>query len=239
MEKGIFDGLKVLDCASFIAAPAAATVLSDFGADVIKIEPPGLRRSLSQPAEPAGLSGRASTISRGCWRTATRRAWRSTCPGRKRRQCCTGSSPKPTSSSPTMPPQVRPKLGITYDHLAHAERSADLRLLHRLWREGRGSQQARLRQQRLLGALRPDGSRARRRRRPRRRARSPAWATIPAPWRSTARSSRRCYQRERTGKGSHVAIESDGERHLGQQRAGAGQALRRQVLRSAGRASRR
>ena len=40
-EKGIFHGLKVLDCASFIAAPAAATVLSDFGADVIKIEPPG------------------------------------------------------------------------------------------------------------------------------------------------------------------------------------------------------
>jgi len=41
MEKGIFEGLKVLDCASFIAAPAAATVLSDFGADVVKIEPPG------------------------------------------------------------------------------------------------------------------------------------------------------------------------------------------------------
>src|SRR5438045_8765725 len=40
-EKGIFEGLKVLDCASFIAAPAAATVLSDFGAEVIKIEPPG------------------------------------------------------------------------------------------------------------------------------------------------------------------------------------------------------
>jgi crotonobetainyl-CoA:carnitine CoA-transferase CaiB-like acyl-CoA transferase len=41
MDKGIFEGLKVVDCASFIAAPAAATVLSDFGADVIKIEPPG------------------------------------------------------------------------------------------------------------------------------------------------------------------------------------------------------
>src|ERR1700682_5730970 len=41
MENGIFEGLKVLDCASFIAAPAAATVLSDFGAEVIKIEPPG------------------------------------------------------------------------------------------------------------------------------------------------------------------------------------------------------
>jgi formyl-CoA transferase len=41
MDDGIFEGLKVLDCASFIAAPAAATVLSDFGAEVIKIEPPG------------------------------------------------------------------------------------------------------------------------------------------------------------------------------------------------------
>ena len=41
MEKGIFEGLKVLDCASFIAAPAAATVLGDFGAEVIKLEPPG------------------------------------------------------------------------------------------------------------------------------------------------------------------------------------------------------
>ena len=35
-----FDGLKVLDCASYIAGPAAATMLSDFGADVVKIEPP-------------------------------------------------------------------------------------------------------------------------------------------------------------------------------------------------------
>jgi formyl-CoA transferase len=41
MARLIFDGLKVLDCGSFIAAPAAATILSDFGADVIKIEPPG------------------------------------------------------------------------------------------------------------------------------------------------------------------------------------------------------
>ena len=39
--KKIFEGLKVIDCGSFIAAPAAATILSDFGADVIKIEPPG------------------------------------------------------------------------------------------------------------------------------------------------------------------------------------------------------
>ena len=36
----IFSGLKVLDLASFIAGPGAAVILSDFGADVIKVEPP-------------------------------------------------------------------------------------------------------------------------------------------------------------------------------------------------------
>ena len=36
----IFSGLKVVDLASFLAGPGAATVLSDFGADVIKVEPP-------------------------------------------------------------------------------------------------------------------------------------------------------------------------------------------------------
>jgi crotonobetainyl-CoA:carnitine CoA-transferase CaiB-like acyl-CoA transferase len=34
-------GLKVLDVASFIAAPVAATVMGDYGATVIKVEPPG------------------------------------------------------------------------------------------------------------------------------------------------------------------------------------------------------
>src|SRR5438094_272809 len=37
----IFEGLKVLDVGSFLAAPVATTILADFGADVIKIEPPG------------------------------------------------------------------------------------------------------------------------------------------------------------------------------------------------------
>jgi formyl-CoA transferase len=36
----IFAGLKVVDLASFIAGPSAAVILSDFGADVIKVEPP-------------------------------------------------------------------------------------------------------------------------------------------------------------------------------------------------------
>jgi crotonobetainyl-CoA:carnitine CoA-transferase CaiB-like acyl-CoA transferase len=36
----IFSGLKAVDLASFVAGPAAAVILSDFGADVIKVEPP-------------------------------------------------------------------------------------------------------------------------------------------------------------------------------------------------------
>ncbi len=38
----LFTGLKVIDCGSYIAAPASATILADLGADVIKIEPPGM-----------------------------------------------------------------------------------------------------------------------------------------------------------------------------------------------------
>jgi crotonobetainyl-CoA:carnitine CoA-transferase CaiB-like acyl-CoA transferase len=36
----IFSGLKVVDFASFIAGPSAAVIMSDFGADVVKVEPP-------------------------------------------------------------------------------------------------------------------------------------------------------------------------------------------------------
>ncbi|HLZ82738.1 MAG TPA: CoA transferase [Caulobacteraceae bacterium] len=36
----IFSGLKVVDLSSFVAGPGAAVILGDFGADVIKVEPP-------------------------------------------------------------------------------------------------------------------------------------------------------------------------------------------------------
>ncbi|MER5667870.1 CaiB/BaiF CoA transferase family protein [Streptomyces mirabilis] len=47
----LLEGLHVVDLASFIAGPAAATVLGDFGADVVKVEPPHMGdayRSLSR-----------------------------------------------------------------------------------------------------------------------------------------------------------------------------------------------
>ena len=55
----IFSGLKVVDLASFIAGPSAAVILSDFGADVIKVEPPSgeLWRHCEPPAAAAGRRG--------------------------------------------------------------------------------------------------------------------------------------------------------------------------------------
>jgi formyl-CoA transferase len=52
----IFSGLKVVDMASFIAGPGAAVILSDFGADVVKVEPPNgdtWRIGYKIPPEPA------------------------------------------------------------------------------------------------------------------------------------------------------------------------------------------
>ena len=53
----IFSGLKVVDLASFVAGPGAAVILSDFGADVIKVEPPkGEMWRMANKAPPQPLS---------------------------------------------------------------------------------------------------------------------------------------------------------------------------------------
>ena len=57
MSDFVFSGLKVIDCATVIAAPVAAMILADFGADVIKIEPPDgdmLRRIRDVPGHAGG-----------------------------------------------------------------------------------------------------------------------------------------------------------------------------------------
>ena len=71
----IFSGLKVVDLASFIAGPSAAVILSDFGADVIKVEPPDgdlWRHGHKIPPQP-----QARMPIRGTWPTATSAASRS------------------------------------------------------------------------------------------------------------------------------------------------------------------
>lgn len=47
----LFSDLLVIDAASFLAGPCAATILSDYGADVIKIEPPAGDRHRSIAAD--------------------------------------------------------------------------------------------------------------------------------------------------------------------------------------------
>ena len=122
MEQGIFEGLKVLDCASFIAAPAAATVLSDFGADVIKIEPPGTGdpyRNLPN------LPGYPSSEHNFAWMLEARN---------KKSLALDLSKPEGQAVLHRLaadadvfitnyPPAVRQRLGITHEHLApHNER---------------------------------------------------------------------------------------------------------------------
>ena len=113
----VFAGLRVLDVGSFIAAPAAATVLSDFGAQVIKIEPPGTGdpyRALSaQPGFPESEHNY-------CWSLDARN---------KRSLALDLSNPegrdvlhrlvRETDIFVTnMPLKVRERLGISYEQLA-------------------------------------------------------------------------------------------------------------------------
>lgn len=40
MQNGVLSGLRVIDCGTYVAGPASATIMSDFGAEVIKVERP-------------------------------------------------------------------------------------------------------------------------------------------------------------------------------------------------------
>ena len=56
-DKFLLEGIRIIDAASFIAGPSAATIMGDFGAEVIKIEPPmgdSLRNLITNGRMPEG-----------------------------------------------------------------------------------------------------------------------------------------------------------------------------------------
>lgn len=116
-EKGIFEGLKVLDCASFIAAPAAATVLSDFGADVIKIEPPGsgdpYRNLPNLPGYPASEHNFAWLLE-----ARNKRSLALDLSKAEGQAVLHRLAAQADVFITNYPPAVRERLGITYEHLA-------------------------------------------------------------------------------------------------------------------------
>ena len=118
MTERIFDGLKVIDCASFIAGPAAATVMSDFGAEVDQdraaghgrpVSPPRRADPPGQPAINPGFVLRQPQQEEPGARPAHRGGARGAVPAGAR---------APTCSSPTTRRRCASGSSITYDDLA-------------------------------------------------------------------------------------------------------------------------
>ena len=83
----LLDGIRVIDAANFIAGPVSTTIMADFGADVIKVEPP---TGDVYRVRGAGYP-RARTTTRGSSTTAPSAAWPSTCARGMGRASCTAS----------------------------------------------------------------------------------------------------------------------------------------------------
>src|SRR5215469_1354614 len=141
MGERVFDGLKVIDCASFIAGPAAATVMSDFGAEVVKVEPPGMGdpyRRRATPSPGPGLEGKPRLRAR--WPQQKEPCARPPHAGRASGAARAGCRRRRVHHelSAASPPAPQ-------DHLrgsGAAQRAADLRLVQWLWRDRARGRQA-------------------------------------------------------------------------------------------------
>ena len=159
----IFSGLKVVDLASFIAGPGAAVILSDFGADVIKVEPPTGDPCRIGHKIPAATACPRTPIP---WHLANRN---------KRGLALDLKSPSANKVLEQLvkwadvlivntPHPARKRLKLEYDDVAHLESAFDLCGSHGLRRQGAGRRSSGLRHHGLLGAQRLVVDDARRRR---------------------------------------------------------------------------
>src|SRR6266536_2404830 len=115
----LFQGLHVVDLASWIAGPAATTVLSDFGADVIKVEPPGIGDTYRYLTHGVGSAGEIDGVDY-LWQLTNRN---------KRGLALNLKSPQSRDVVERLvrwadvlvtnfPPPTRTKLGLDYEQLA-------------------------------------------------------------------------------------------------------------------------
>ena len=115
--QNIFSDLTVIDLASYIAGPAATTILSDFGANVIKIEPPGMgdpyRYFYATPPNPVSDKNYS-------WQLTNRNkrglALDLKKPGAK--EILTRLVKRADVLVTNYPPKVRQGLGLTYEEIA-------------------------------------------------------------------------------------------------------------------------
>ena len=197
MTDGIFAGLKVIDCASWIAGPAAATILSDFGAEVIKIEPPG-----------AGDPWRASPPVPGkttdYWWQLTSRNKQSLAIDLKHPEGLAVLHRLIASTDvfiTNFPLPVRERLKIAAADLLAINPRLIYGSMTAYGEAGEEARADRLRRDRLLGAHRPDGHGAGRRRDRAGRGRCRAWAIIRRATALYAAIVTALYRREKTGRG--------------------------------------
>lgn len=113
----VFSGLRVLDVASFVAAPAAATILADFGADVIKVEPPvtgdPYRQIVRLPNLPKAEHNYAWTLA-----ARSKRGIAIDLGTLDGRNVLHGLAERADVLITNYPPKVRQKLGLRYEDLS-------------------------------------------------------------------------------------------------------------------------
>ena len=136
----LFEGLKVIDCASYIAAPAAATVLSDFGAEVIKVEPL-TGDPYRTPGQP--LAGSQAQVNPN-WLMDSRnkKSLAINIASDEGRAILYKLVKEADVFITNFPPNVRKRLRVSLRGHLRAQPTADLCLVHGLWRERPRSQQA-------------------------------------------------------------------------------------------------